>query len=86
MQDNKAAASTADTSPLHAIVGLGGIQVLSALAGIARAKILAVIVGVAGFGIIAVVDSAVSFVAQLGSFSLPMAATRFLPARRAENE
>lgn len=84
--DSDRAPESAGSSPLHAIVGLGGIQVLSALAGIVRAKVLAVIVGVAGFGVIAVVDSAVAFVAQLGSFSIPMAATRFLPTRRAEGE
>lgn len=70
---------------LHAILGLGVIQAMSMAAGIGRAKILALFLGVAGFGVTAVIDSAVAFLAQLGSFSIPMAATRFLPTRRAES-
>jgi PST family polysaccharide transporter len=59
---------------------------LSMLAGLARAKIIAVVAGVAGFGVIGVVDNAVAFLTHLGSLSVPTAATRFLPTRRAESD
>jgi len=70
---------------LGVIVTVGALQALAIVVHLIRAKVAAVLLGPEGVGILGVVDTLVQLVAHVSSFSLPLAATKFLARSQGES-
>lgn len=68
------------------LVSIGAIQVLVMLVALIRAKVLASLLGPSGFGVVSTVDQTVVSLVQLGAFSLPFTAMKFMSRERDDAE
>lgn len=69
---------------IRALASIGAVQVLILLVALVRAKLLSNWLGPAGFGIMSTIDQVVLTVVQVGAFSLPSTALRFLSRSHSE--
>lgn len=69
---------------LGVIATIGVLQALAILVHLVRAKLAAVLLGPEGVGVLGVIDPLVQLVAHLSSFSLPLAAVKFLSSAHSE--
>ena len=77
--------AAASAPVIHTIATVGLIQVLSMAFTLLRSKVVALTLGTTGVGAIGLIDQVATLIAQISTFSLPVAAVKFLSAAHSES-